>query len=385
VSGDRVVTRGPDRAECKVTLAAPERVRRLETAAGGEERRFPRRGRRAGVRVEPAAAGGAESLEVIEIRRGVHPLEIGPCRPARNEALAGVAGRAGVEPGEDGPHAFRAFGMAAAGVVFLEMGIGRDEQHDREGNDPPPRNARRPLPSLRSPPVKAHRAQSYRFRGGVARVAAWHGRADVASLALHGADAPSPRTLHRLLERLHAAGYREVVTNALGPGASLPLVDVGFAVRGRLHLLVHDLEHLPKETGLTRRTTRSDRGALLAADAAAFDEFWRFDALALREAARATPRSHIRVAPTHQGPFGYGLFGRAATAGYVQRLAVAPDVQRRGFGRALLTDGLRWLRSHGARRVYVNTQEDNDRALALYLASGFSQLPVGLHVLGREL
>ena len=69
----------------------------------------------------------------------------------------------------------------------------------------------------------------------------------------------------------------------------------------------------------------------------------------------------------------------------MQRLAVAPEVQRRGLGHALLSDGLRWLGSHGAKRVYVNTQEDNDRALALYLRAGFRQLPVGLHVLGREL
>ena len=233
--------------------------------------------------------------------------------------------------------------------------------------------------------MKAHRAQSYRFRGGVARVAAWHGRPDVASLALHGSDAPSPHALQGLLAQLHDAGYREVVTNALGPGASVPLVDVGFAVRGRLHLLAHDLAHLPPSSGVTRRSNRSDRGALLAADACAFDEFWRFDDLALREAERATPRAHIRVAPKRDEPRGYGLFGRAATVGYVQRLAVAPEVQRRGLGNALLIDGLHWLRAHGARRVYVNTQEDNDRALALYLRSGFMQLPVGLNVLGREL
>ena len=233
--------------------------------------------------------------------------------------------------------------------------------------------------------MKAQRAQSYRFRGGVARVAAWHGRTDVASLALHGPDAPSPRTLRRLLERLQEAGYREVVTNALGPGASLPLVDVGFAVRGRLHLLVHDLSELPDASGRTRRSTRADRPALLAADAAAFDDFWRFDAFALREASRATPRSHIRVAPTRPEARGYGLFGRAGIAGYVQRLAVAPDAQGLGFGSALLGDGLRWLRAHGARRVYVNTQDDNARALELYVRSGFTQLPIGLHVLGREL
>ena len=46
----------------------------------------------------------------------------------------------------------------------------------------------------------------------------------------------------------------------------------------------------------------------------------------------------------------------------MQRLAVAPGGAAPGSRRALLTDGLRWLRSHGARRAYVNTQDDNDRA-----------------------
>jgi ribosomal protein S18 acetylase RimI-like enzyme len=229
------------------------------------------------------------------------------------------------------------------------------------------------------------KTQSYRFRGGVARVAAWHGRADVASLVLQGPDAPSSRALRRLLERLHDAGFREVVTNALAPGASLPLVDVGFAVRGRLHLLVHDLETPWEPSGRTRRATRADRAHALAVDAEAFDDFWRFDASALREATRATPRAHLRVAPARGPVSGYGLFGRSGASGYVQRLATAPGAQGTGLGGAVLRDGLRWLRARGATRAYVNTQEDNERALALYVREGFSRLPVGLCVLGREL
>jgi len=233
--------------------------------------------------------------------------------------------------------------------------------------------------------VSATKAHSYRFRGGVARVAAWHGRPDVASIALRGTDSPSPRTLRRLLDRLRDDGYREVVTNALAPGASLPFVDTGFAVRGRLHMLIHDLEDLPLPSRTTRRATRADRDAVLAVDAAAFDDFWQFDAIALREATRATPRTHARVAPGQGELAGYGLFGRAATTGYVQRLAVSPQAQGGGFGRALLGDGLLWLRGHGAVRAYVNTQEHNARALELYERAGFTQLPVGLCVLGREL
>jgi len=216
-------------------------------------------------------------------------------------------------------------------------------------------------------------------------VATWHGRSDIASLALHGPDAPSPRTVRRLLARLQADGFTEVVTNALAPSASIPLIDMGFAIRGRLHLLVRDLDAPPPPSGLSRRATRGDRDEILDVDAAAFDAFWRFDACALREAEHATPRAHIRVAPADGAVRAYGLFGRAATAGYVQRLAVAPEVQRSGLGRGLLNDGLGWLRDHGTARAYVNTQEDNDRALELYLSAGFDRLPVGLCVLGREL
>lgn len=201
--------------------------------------------------------------------------------------------------------------------------------------------------------------------------------------------------LRRVLTRLSDAGYREVVTNALAPGASLPLIDAGFAVRGRLHLLSYDLTEpefteIPRGPHRTRRANRAHRREILAVDAAAFDEFWRFDSAALREAMHATPRAHLRVAPTRESPAvrtidGYGLFGRSGSAGYVQRLAVAPAAEREGIGRSLLRDGLRWLHAHGAQRVYVNTQDDNERALDLYLRNGFTQLPVGLCVLGREL
>ncbi len=243
-----------------------------------------------------------------------------------------------------------------------------------------------PAVSLRSPAVKAQtKAHSYRFRGGVLRVAAWHGRPDVATIAVHGADAPTPRALDRLLHRMRDAGYREVLTNAVGPGTSLWLVDSGFAVRGRLHLLEHDLHDLPKPTRRTRRATRADRDAIVDVDTASFDEFWRFDELALREATRATPRARTRVAARGPDVLGYGLFGRAGTTGYVQRLAVRPEAQHQGLGRALLGDGLSWLLMHGATRALVNTQENNARALDIYLRAGFARLPVGLCVLGRDL
>jgi ribosomal protein S18 acetylase RimI-like enzyme len=272
--------------------------------------------------------------------------------------------------------------MAPTRDMELEPWVGRHEQHPAKANSV--QRARR----LRNQPRRYARhamAQSYRFRGGTARVASWHGRGDVASLVLRSDRPPTSRNLERLLHRLRSAGFREVVTNALGPGTSLPFVDAGFTVRGRLHLLEHDLQSVPTFSRRTRRATRGDRDQILRVDAAAFDEFWRFDAAALREARRATPSSRTSVSPKRGDIGAYALFGRAGTAGYVQRLAVAPTAQGEGLGRALLGDGMRWMKARGAARALVNTQEHNERALALYTTMGFARLPVGLCVLGRAL
>ena len=228
------------------------------------------------------------------------------------------------------------------------------------------------------------KTQSFRYRGGVVRIAAWHGRSDVASLAVRGRGQLAPASIERLLDRVRASGYREVVTNALAPAATLPLVDAGFAVRGRLRILEHDLEELPAPTRRTRRALRTERPRMLEIDRAAFDEFWFLDDDALRQATRATPSAHLRV--TSGDPtVGYALFGRAGTDGYLQRLAVDPAAQGQGCGAALVVDGLHWLRARGALRAFVNTQAENDRAYALYQRTGFRPLPVGLCVLGRAL
>jgi ribosomal protein S18 acetylase RimI-like enzyme len=233
------------------------------------------------------------------------------------------------------------------------------------------------------------KTQSIRFRGGVARVAAWHGRPDIASVALECRGAPPLAAVEALLDELRSCGYREVITNALAPGPSLPLVDSGFEIRGRLHLLSHDFTASPSGSTIgtprrTRRSTGADRPAVLAVDAAAFDEFWRLDDVGLDQATHATPRSHLRV-NRGEGITGYGLFGRADRTGYVQRLAIHPSAQGEGLGLALLNDGLRWMRMRGARTAFVNTQADNSRALRLYERAGFQRLPVGLCVLGRKL
>lgn len=231
--------------------------------------------------------------------------------------------------------------------------------------------------------------ETLRWPGGWARLGPWRGREDVAYLALGAQDPPGPEIVDRCLRTLRAKGYRSVVTNALGPADTLPFVDAGFSVHERLHLLSHDLAEIPEAEHTTRRARPADRPAVLALDHRAFDSFWRLDDDAMTSAIEATPTTRTRVVdadPVTRGVLSaYAITGRAGARGYLQRVAVDPAVHGQGIGRSVVADALRWLRRHRVHRALVNTQMDNDPALALYRSCGFRELPAGLCVMGVTL
>jgi len=219
------------------------------------------------------------------------------------------------------------------------------------------------------------------------RVRPWPVDPTTAHLVPYNTRRIHPDALHRFLGELAAAGYQRVRTAALAPDEQRPFLAAGFHVDEHLHLLAHDLEGLPPRGRPLplRRARRSDRDAVLAADAAAFSGPWRLDAAGLREALTATPAVRFRVAVPDGPVVGYAVAGRAGTRGYLQRVAVHPAHAGQGLGHALVLDALWWLRRRGTRRALVNTQEGNDVALHLYEAIGFRPEPEGLDVLGAPL
>src|SRR5690606_35000452 len=116
--------------------------------------------------------------------------------------------------------------------------------------------------------------------------------------------------------------------------------------------------HRPRVEVRIHRARRRDRPAVLRVDQAAFEPFWRFDADGLHDALTATPVSRFRTVRL-DGVAGYAVTGRSHDQGYLQRLAVDPEQQGKGLGRALVLDSLSWLRRRGAIRAMVNTQESN--------------------------
>ena len=66
---------------------------------------------------------------------------------------------------------------------------------------------------------------------------------------------------------------------------------------------------------------------------------------------------------------------RSADMGRIHWVAVCPEVQRRGIGRALTGIALERLRALGYRRAYLTTGAGNAAAVALYLDVGFRPEP----------
>jgi ribosomal protein S18 acetylase RimI-like enzyme len=217
---------------------------------------------------------------------------------------------------------------------------------------------------------------------------------------------PSATFLRWCLAQLSTEETTRVLTGALAPDEQAPFLEAGFSVVEHLSLLELDFRQAPRPAArrrpadrdrrrsgwALRRARQSDRPQVLAVDHAAFEPFWRLDDGSLDEALAATPDRRFRVAVRPRTSLGrertvagYAVTGLALHQGYIQRLAVDPADQRKGAGRALLADGLRWLERKGAARAVVNTQETNQRALTLYEGFGFQLSPERLSVLGADI
>jgi ribosomal protein S18 acetylase RimI-like enzyme len=164
---------------------------------------------------------------------------------------------------------------------------------------------------------------------------------------------------------MYTAALREFEAHAF--------LGAGFEVHESLHVLEHTLRSLPTVDSPVklRRARRHDLSSVLSVDHQAFEPFWQLDEAGIREAIAATPSARYRVAD-NGAVVGYAICGRADSVGFIQRLAVHPQVLRSGIGSALIVDALRWLKRRGVRQALVNTQPGNSPALSLYQRLGFT-------------
>jgi ribosomal protein S18 acetylase RimI-like enzyme len=217
-----------------------------------------------------------------------------------------------------------------------------------------------------------------------ARARACPGDDTMAQIAiLDGLAVPSPHHFHRWANELSALGFTSMRTGALSTRQALQAEQAGLHCVQELALLDMPFPGTqPTPSHRTRRMYTRDLVPAAAVDLAAFGTRWSLDASMLAEVRTATPMHRARVVRgTGSLPIdGFLVSGRAGRAGYIQRLAVHPDAQRRGIGSALLVDALAWLRRARTQQVFVNTHVENEAALLLYRAHGFRELPERLRV-----
>jgi ribosomal protein S18 acetylase RimI-like enzyme len=242
-----------------------------------------------------------------------------------------------------------------------------------------------------------HRAGPWRVRidgrGCAALVAAW--REHLRVLAIRGIWCSSSRTPDIVAELARVAneqGFDALVSPLLADDAARPYMKAGMTV---LHRLVTYRTRIESRgvAGFTRRlregpaapptpagpampsgvtiypATSTDIRALLAVDAACFDDFWRYDPAAL---AGFVQRDRVTAARRDGLVIGYTLCTLGTAEMSVGRLAVLPAERRQGVGRALLDDALAWAASSQVRSAVLCTEKTNAASRRLYESAGMT-------------
>ena len=184
---------------------------------------------------------------------------------------------------------------------------------------------------------------------------------------------------------------RAVRTGAMFPDAAASFTEAGFRPIDTLALLEapitpKSIRSLCRRKFDTQRLRASHLPDVAVLDRRAFGDPWGNDVRSLTDIADATPRHRARVVIVNDGNGGpniggFALTGQSGVFGYLQRLAVDPQLRRRGIGRRLVADSLCWMQRRGATVAMVNTGLDNEAALALYADMGFRRRSETLTIL----
>lgn len=372
----------------RIAFAGAQSSNRIQPGARREQRNGIGVGDGAGVSVKLAATGQTHMPQPLQVQPVVHPFDIdnfgrgGELR--RNDLIEPGLGDAPAD-GEQPTGRFRV--KRTRNMVKKPFVCEIQDRHTEHVTASPYPHVPVGCPTF---PVMR---PTLRIPAGPYGLYArwWDGDATTAVMRSTALPRTCPPTMiNDALDALAQQGVRRVLTGALHYSDTVPFALAGFAVCEELRLMRHDLDHLDTCPIATRRgRLRRDLAQSLEIDHAAFGSFWRFSVDDVKDALHATPSSRYRVvglpdAPRAKTIAGYAISGRFGQIGYLQRLAVAPDVRRQGLATALVLDALRWMRRYRATSAMVNTQLVNDQARELYEHLGFVEENERLSILSYE-
>ena len=206
---------------------------------------------------------------------------------------------------------------------------------------------------------------------------------------------PETPILQTWVDTLSRWGYDSVRTSPLAPVAATALSAVGFNTSQKLTLLERPeidpviptrlLQSVRPRFPMSRMPATSMVEAILEIDRAAFGHEWMMDVQTFREALHATRRARVFISHAEGRISGFVIAGVTDSYGFIQRLAVHPDFQRRGDASSLVQNSLAWIQSRGCTSTVVNTEVTNAAALSIYEHHGFVPLDYNLSVMERQL
>jgi len=185
-----------------------------------------------------------------------------------------------------------------------------------------------------------------------------------------------------LLEVARERGFDRLLGPLVPEEQARPYMEAGLRVIERVLVLRRDIgrgaapspRELPAGVAM-REAGAEDMPLLTRLDAACFEPFWHYD---LRLLTHLAASGRIVVAERDGMAIGYTLATVREGVATLGRLAVHPSERRREVGRALASEAVAWLASHGARRVGRRPKEENEASLALYRGLGFRVSPGAL-------
>lgn len=121
-------------------------------------------------------------------------------------------------------------------------------------------------------------------------------------------------------------------------------------------------------------TRPEDLEALLRIDHAAFPWLWWNSEDEFRVYG-AAPGTALYIGAVNQRPVAYFGVSIFPGWGHLDRIAVDPSTQGRGYGRQTLAAAINTLSDTGAQRIALSTQQANARSQRLYESFGFRRSP----------
>jgi ribosomal-protein-alanine N-acetyltransferase len=127
---------------------------------------------------------------------------------------------------------------------------------------------------------------------------------------------------------------------------------------------------------IVQQATPLDAGLMAAIHASCFPRPWDEAAMAQFIAGPGCLCLTASALDEHGAvPAGLLIARQAADEAEILTFGVSPSCRRMGFGRSLLRQAVVMLAASGAKRLYLEVEDDNEAALALY--RGLGAVPVG--------